>query len=121
MSEAREILARLECRRCYIASGGYVDVDRFVNDWWSNHVDHADREIAALDAAGFAIVPKVATEAMRIAAVAALGEAFKPDADKLRAMPASDQPPAWVALTVVSSRHTDPIWPAMLTAAGAKT
>ena len=52
---AREVLARIECRRCYIAAGGYMNVDKFVDDWWSNHTDVADKQIAALAAAGYEI------------------------------------------------------------------
>lgn len=58
----------METRRVYIASGGHMYVDKFVDDWWNNHVDYADKVISALAAAGYKIVSREPTNTMRRAA-----------------------------------------------------
>lgn len=76
--------------------------------------------LAALEAGGFAVVPKVPTQDMRVAGVGALATSFKPEADRLRALPKQDMPPAWTVISVVSSQNTDPVWSAMLAASNPK-
>ncbi len=92
MSEAKTAIA--QALYDYGSGGASSDLeDVFANIC----VDQANKVIAALDAAGFAIVPKVATEAM---------------------IDAHDMAHAR-AINVFA--HPRDVWSAMLSAAGAKT
>lgn len=110
---AREIVA------AYIQNKVIVDDGSWSNGWPTAYMI-TDDILAALEAGGFAAVPKEPTQDMRVAGVEALWASFKPQSDRLRALPKNDMPPAWTAISVVSSQNTDPVWSAMLAASNPK-
>lgn len=89
---------------------GTIDGER------SEHI--TGRILAALDAGGFAAVPKEPTQDMRVAGVEALLASFKPQSDRPRAL--RPRRTAWTAISVVSSQNTDAVWSAMLAASNPK-
>lgn len=66
---AREVLARLKCREAYVASGGWSAIEDHVENAWSYYLPNADRDIAALRADGYELVPTKPTVDMLNAAV----------------------------------------------------
>jgi hypothetical protein len=95
----REILARA-IARCH-------GID------WRLWLDVADACLSALRERGRTIVPEEPTQEMRIAAVEALARTNEPFAERMRA---EGEVRAWAALLMASSRETDAVWRAMLSA-----